>query len=103
MSETRSTTASFAVPTAPPPPPPAFARAWKWLLALGIATMAVAALFGIFDTSAASAWIFVVGAVLGIVGVASLAVHLYHFGRRQVRALEQRLENELDGRGNGRP
>lgn len=89
-------------PPPAPPPPSAFARMWRWLLPAGIAVIAAAAGLGVFDTSAASAWIFVVGVVIALVGVASLAAHLFDLGRREVRELEQRLEAELDKRGNGR-
>ena len=85
----------------PPPPPSRFARSWRWLLAIGLAIMAAAAGLGVIDSTAVSAWIFVAGAVVGIVGLASLATHLFDLGRREVRALEKRLEDELERRGNG--
>ncbi len=104
MNEIRS-----ASPIPPPsgpatavPAPSAFARAWRWLLPIAVAIMAAAAAFGVFDTTAASAWIFAAGALVGLVGIASLATHFFDLGRREVRALEKRLEDELERRGNGR-
>jgi hypothetical protein len=104
MSETLppSPLARSSSPTPPPSPPSAFARAWRWLLPLGLAVAAAALGLGVFDTSAASAWIFVAGCLVGLVGLASLATHLFEAGRREMRELEQRLEDELDRRGNGR-
>ncbi|WP_333824227.1 hypothetical protein [Pinisolibacter sp.] len=93
---------SSSPPAPPSPPPSAFARAWRWLLPFGLAVIAAALGLGVFDTSAASAWVFVAGCLVGLVGLASLANHLFDLGRREVRDLEQRLENELDRRGNGR-
>jgi hypothetical protein len=71
-------------------------------LPIGLAIAAAALGLGVIDTTAASAWIFVAGCVVALVGLASLANHLFDLGRREVRELEQRLENELDRRGNGR-
>jgi O-antigen/teichoic acid export membrane protein len=94
-------------PASPPPTgtvstPSAFARAWRWLLPIAVAIMVAAAAFGVVDTTAASAWIFAAGALVGLVGVVSLATHFFDLGRREVRALEKRLEDELERRGNGR-
>ena len=97
MSDPRSSPPLSAVASAPP----AFARVWRLLLPAGLAVMAAAAALGVFDTTAVSAWIFVAGGVVGIVGVASLALHLFVLGRRGVDALEKRLEDEFDGHGSG--
>lgn len=84
------------------PAPTFFARAWRWLLPTALAIMAAAVAVGVFDTSAASAWLFVVGVVVGLVGLASLASRLFDLGRHEVRELEKRLEDKLDERGSGR-
>jgi len=91
-------------PTSPSPSPATptasrFARLWRLAVPAGLAIMAAALALGIFDTTAASAWIFVAGVVVGLVGVASLAVHLFDLGRGEVAALEKKLEDELDRRG----
>jgi hypothetical protein len=69
-------------------------------LPAAIAIMATAIATGVFDTTAWSAWIFAAGVVVALVGAASLANHLFDLGRREVRVLERRLEDELEKRGN---
>ena len=103
MTDTRPPTAPTPPLAAPPSRPSGFARMWRLLLPIAVAIMGVALLIGVFDTSAASAWIFVAGALVGLVGIASLAGHLFDLGRREVRDLEKRLEDELERRGNGTP
>ncbi|MDK9697138.1 MAG: hypothetical protein OEL76_12155 [Siculibacillus sp.] len=85
-----------------PPPSTGFARAWRRLLPAGIVVMAAATGLGVLDTTATSAWIFVAGVAIGLVGLASLAGHLFDLGRREVRELERRLEDELEERGRRR-
>lgn len=89
----------------PPSTPPAslFARLWRIAIPLGVAIMATALLLGVFDTSARSAWLFVLGAVVGLLGLASGASRLFDLGRGEVRELEQRLERTLDERRSDRP
>ena len=91
--------------TTSPPPPSGFdsGRLWRILLPVGAAIMVGAVVVGVFDESGAPAWIFVVGGLVTLAGAASLAGHLFDLGRREVRELEQRLEDELDKRGKGRP
>ncbi len=85
-----------------PPEQSVFARSWRWILPLAIATMAVALATAVFDTGATSAWIFAGGAAIGIVGLASLVTRLVGLGRRRMRALEKRLEDEFEDHGGGR-
>ena len=86
----------------PTPETPAFARAWRLLLPVSLVVMGVAAAFGVFDTTARSAWVFVAGAAIGIVGLASLILRLVISARRGVAAIEARIEDEIEGRGEGR-
>ena len=90
--------------TTSPPPPSGFdfGRLWRVLLPVGAAIMIGAVVVGVFDESGAPAWFFVLGGLVVLAGAASLAGHLFDLGRREVRELEQRLEDELDKRGNGR-
>lgn len=87
----------------PDDPPPVFARVWRGLLPVGVVVMAVALATGVFDTSAWSAWIFASGAVIAVVGVASLLFRLFLAGRHGVATLEQRVKDEFADRGEGRP
>jgi hypothetical protein len=89
-------------PASASPSSSGFARAWRLLLPAAIAIMLAAVGIGLFDTSSASAWIFVAGVATGLVGLASLASRLFDLGRREVRELEKRLEDQLDKRGDGR-
>lgn len=91
-----------SIPPLAPPPPPGFARLWRVLLPLGAAIVAAAVIFGVFDESGLPAWFFAVGVLVVLVGIASLAGHLFDLGRREVKDLERRLEDELDRRGQGR-
>ncbi len=86
------------VPTAGPS---RFSRLWRGLLPAGLAIVAAAFLLGVFDETGRPAWVFALGVIVALVGVASLASHLFDLGRREVRELEQRLEDELDRRGQG--
>ena len=90
--------------TGSPPsvPPSGFSRLWRWLLPLGLGIVGLALALGVFDETGRPAVVFAVGVIVALVGVASLAGHLFDLGRREVRELEQRLEDELDKRGRGR-
>jgi hypothetical protein len=91
-----------SIPPLAPQPPSGFARLWRVLLPLGAAIVAAAVVFGVFDENGSPAWIFAGGVLVLLVGIASLAGHLFDLGRREVKQLEQRLEDELDRRGKGR-
>lgn len=80
---------------APPPPPAGFALMWRALLPIGIGVIAIALLLGVFDTSSRPAWVFVAGAAIGIVGVASLGRFLYLKSRQGIAALEAEIEERL--------
>ena len=86
---------------APSAGPSRFAGLWRGLLPAGLAIVAAAFVLGIFDETGRPAWVFAVGVMVALVGLASLAGHLFDLGRREVRELEQRLEDELDRRGRG--
>lgn len=81
----------------PPPPPSGFALLWKTLLPLGLTIVAAALLLGVFDTSARPAWIFVVGAAVALVGLASLLRFLYLKSRSGIAALEAEIEDRFGG------
>ena len=87
-------------PPSPSPPSPAapgrFERAWRLLLPLGLAVVASAYGLGVVDTTARPAWVFLAGAVVTLVGVASLAVRLVNRGAAKVAEFEQRLEDEIE-------
>lgn len=84
------------------PRPSFFTRSWRWLLPAAIAVMALSLATGVFDSGATSAWIFALGAGLGIVGVISLATRLVLLGRARMQALERRIEDEIEEHGRGR-
>lgn len=84
-------------PFVPPPPPAGFALVWKRLVPLGLVIIALALLLGVFDTSARPAWIFIVGAAIGLVGLASLLRFLYLRSRSGLAALEAEIEEHLGG------
>lgn len=81
----------------PPPPPSGFARWWRTALPIGLATIAVALLFGVFDSSARPAWIFVVGAAVALVGVASLILFLVAKSRQGIAVIEAEIEERFGG------
>lgn len=86
---------------APTTPPAGFSRLWRWLLPLGLGIVGLAVALGVFDETGRPALIFAAGVIVVLIGVVSLANHLFDLGRREVRELEQRLEDELDKRGRG--
>lgn len=92
---------SSAVPPsplpAPPPEPAGFALSWRALLPLGLAVIAAALVLGVFDTSARPAWVFVIGAAIALLGLASLLRFLYLKSRRGIAALEAEIEERLGG------
>lgn len=82
-------------PFVSPPPPSGFARWWQRLLPIAVVVMALALLLGVFDTSARPAWIFVAGASVGLVGVASLIRFLVIKSRRGLAAIEATIEERF--------
>ncbi|NLH82389.1 MAG: hypothetical protein GX458_16305 [Phyllobacteriaceae bacterium] len=81
--------------TAAPPPPTGFARAWRFLLPLALAIVALAFALGVFDTTARPAWTFVVGAGVGLVGLASLGRFLYAKSRQGLAELEDEFDRRF--------
>lgn len=86
----------------PPPSPPStlppttgFARAWRLLLPIALVIVALAFLLGVFDTTARPAWTFVVGAGVGLVGLASLGRFLYLKSRQGLAELEDELDRRF--------
>lgn len=86
---------------APPPPPSGFARVWRTLLPTAIAVIGAALVIGVFDTSGRPAWIFVVGAAIGLAGVASLVLFLIAKSRRGIAVIEAEIEDRFGE--NGKP
>lgn len=83
------------MPAPVPSPTPTFARLWRVLLPAGLAIVAVALLFGLFDTTGRPVWIFAVGVLVTAVGLASL-VHLAVLkSRAAARALEEKIDEEF--------
>lgn len=80
---------------APPPPPSGFALLWRRLVPIGLVIVAIALLLGVFDTTSRPAWIFVVGAAITIVGLASLARFLYLKSRQGIAAIEAEIEERF--------
>lgn len=85
--------------TPPPSPSPSsptgFARAWRVLLPVALAIAALALLLGVFDTTARPAWTFVVGAAVGLVGLASLGRFLYLKSRQGLAELEDEFDRRF--------
>lgn len=84
-------------PLVAPPSPSGFARWWRTALPIGLVTIAVALLVGVFDSSARPAWIFVVGAAVALVGVVSLVLFLVAKSRRGIAVLEAEIEDRFGG------
>ena len=89
----------MTVPPSPlvplPPPPGGFARAWRFLLPIGGAIVALAYLLGVFDTTGRPAWIFLAGALVVVVGLASLGRFLYLRSRQGLATLEAEIEQRF--------
>lgn len=79
-----------------PPPAPLLTRLWRRALPIAVAVIAAALALGVLDTTARPAWLFLVGAVIGVVGAASLVAHLVMRGREGLAAIERRIEDELE-------
>ena len=89
----------MTVPPSPlvslPPPPSGFARAWRFLLPIGGAIVALAYLLGVFDTTGRPAWVFLAGALVVVVGLGSLGRFLFLRSRQGLAVLEAEIEERF--------
>jgi hypothetical protein len=67
-----------------------FSRSWRYLLPVAFVLIGIAVLMGLFETHAAPAWVFLIGLVVLIAGIASVGTRAFLKARGAFEAVVNR-------------